>query len=137
MLLQVIDITKRTLVITREFGNPLLSQCSPRGEQRKGQKYSDQKEGWRLHWRPFDCSDPRSESPVAGQQGARWVEGGAHLGQGSSRLEARAAVDHAIAGMAELLTVLLAVPRSDAFHHCAEGFDTLHPFDRARTTPQP
>ena len=49
MLLEVIHITKRTLVITREFGNPLLRLCCARGQQRKGQKRSGQKEGYLLH----------------------------------------------------------------------------------------
>jgi hypothetical protein len=50
MLLQVIHLTKRTLVLSREFGNPLLSQCCARGQQRKGQKHSGQPEAERLHW---------------------------------------------------------------------------------------
>ncbi len=50
MLLEVIHITKRTLVISGEFGNPLLSHRLAGNQQRKGQKTSGHNDGTYLHW---------------------------------------------------------------------------------------
>lgn len=49
MLLQVIHITKRTLVISRQFGNPLLSLCWARAQHRQGKEYGGQSEGTSAH----------------------------------------------------------------------------------------
>lgn len=58
MLLQVIHITKRTLILTRKFGNPLLRQGWVRDQQRKAQKHSGQSEEWRLHWVNIQLIEP-------------------------------------------------------------------------------
>jgi hypothetical protein len=49
MLLQIIHITKRALVVARQFGNPLLGHGWARAQQRKGEKHGGQMEEWFLH----------------------------------------------------------------------------------------
>jgi hypothetical protein len=49
MLFQIIHITKRALVVARQFGNPLLGQGRPSAQQRQGQKTGGQSQGELLH----------------------------------------------------------------------------------------